>query len=154
MSTSTEIPKVTGRHRNRALAAERRRRAVGLALVGVTYQAIADELGYANRGTVYRIVQEALRAREAQDVDELRHLEVARLDAIQRTFWGPALSGDASAAAVVLRVLDRRCRLLGLYGGIASSAPVVRPRPILVDPADLVSCAGWPDRASSDRKGL
>jgi transposase-like protein len=44
------LPKVTGRHRNRALAAERRSRAVELALTGSSYRAIADQLGYANRG--------------------------------------------------------------------------------------------------------
>ena len=45
-----DLPPVTGRHRNRALAAERRRHAVEMALTGYTYQAIADQLGYASRG--------------------------------------------------------------------------------------------------------
>lgn len=63
------LPKVTARHRNRALAAERRRHAVDLALIGHTYQAIADELGYANRGTVHRIVKTALTDHEMDSVD-------------------------------------------------------------------------------------
>ena len=57
MGIPATLPPVTGQHRNRALAAARRARAVELATQGMTYQQIADELGYANRGTVYRLVQ-------------------------------------------------------------------------------------------------
>ena len=46
----TTLPRVQGRHKNHVLAARRRIRAVELASRGLTYQAIADELGYANRG--------------------------------------------------------------------------------------------------------
>ena len=62
---ANELPLVTGRHRNKALAQERRTRAVELAVGGHSYQAVADMMGYANRGTVYRIVQEALKSRQA-----------------------------------------------------------------------------------------
>ena len=60
MSVPAALPTVSGRHRNRALAAARQVRAVELATEGATYQAIADELGYANRGTVHHIVHQAL----------------------------------------------------------------------------------------------
>ena len=148
MSTSTDIPKVTGRHRNRALAAERRRRAVEMALGGATYQQIAQGMGYANRGTVHRIVQQALRQREVDGIDEVRLLELGRLDALQAALWGPALEGDTRAAVVVLRLIDRRCRLLGLYApvrGVHSARAEPAPVPVLVDPAELVACGGWPD---------
>lgn len=116
MEAVPAIPKVTGRHRNRALATERRRRAVELALGGATYEQIAAEMGYANRGTVYRLVQQALRSREVCDIDQLRSIEVARLDALQAAHWEDALHGDVAAALIVLRVIDRRCRIQGLYG--------------------------------------
>jgi DNA-binding NarL/FixJ family response regulator len=82
MSTST-LPLVDGRHRNRALATARQTRAVELRAQGCTYQKIAQELGYANRGTVFRIVSNALASQERVAVDELRSLEAARLDALQ-----------------------------------------------------------------------
>jgi hypothetical protein len=44
MTVLVDIPKVTGRHRNRALAAERRSRVVEMAATGSSYQAIAVEL--------------------------------------------------------------------------------------------------------------
>src|SRR6478735_1495695 len=80
-----DLPPVAGRHRNTALASARREAAISLVLSGATYQSAADELGYANRGTVYRIVHQALTNREIETVDELRALEVARLDAVQNT---------------------------------------------------------------------
>src|SRR3954451_16820147 len=86
-----QLPRIAGRHRNRALAQECRTRAVELVLTGHTYQQVADHMGYANRGTVYRIVQEALQARQADSIDELRQLEMSRLDALQRAHWGNAL---------------------------------------------------------------
>ncbi len=103
-----------GRHRDKALASWRRSEAVRLKAAGLSYEQIARELGYANRGTVHRVVQQALSAREAESVDELRHLELARLDAVQAALWPRAMAGEVSAALGVLRVLDQRLRLLGL----------------------------------------
>ncbi len=53
------LPRVSGRHRDRALASARRCRAIQLKLQGLTYQQIADELGYTSRGAVYKIIKTA-----------------------------------------------------------------------------------------------
>ena len=66
---------------NRAVAAWRKAKAVELAVEGHTCDAIARKVGYANRGTAYRVVRQALDERIADNVDELRATEVARLDA-------------------------------------------------------------------------
>jgi transposase-like protein len=131
MATTADIPKVTGRHRNRALAAERRSRAVELAVSGSSYQAIADELGYANRGTVYRLVKNALEDREAETIDELRQLEVDRLDSLQAAVWAEAARGDISAIATVLKVLHLRAKILGLYSHNERTCPHA-PRPFVL----------------------
>jgi len=65
-----QLPRIAGRHRNRALAQECRTRAVELVLTGHTYQQVADHMGYANRGTVYRILQDTLQSRQADSIDE------------------------------------------------------------------------------------
>ena len=44
-----DLPRVSGRHRNSALAKARTVRALELAAEGHTYAAIAAELGYADR---------------------------------------------------------------------------------------------------------
>ena len=41
------------------------------------YGAIAGELGYANRGSVYAVVRKAMDTHEASDVERLGELEVA-----------------------------------------------------------------------------
>lgn len=130
-----ELPRVAGRHRNTAVAAERRRRAVELVLRGMTYQQVAHELGYANRGTVHRIVATALREREAESIDDLRVLELDRLDALQSTYWFQATGGDIRAAMVVLKIMDRRARLLGLYESGAFTTPA--PPTCIVDYSEL-----------------
>ena len=98
MSTAAALPRVQGRHRNKALAAARRARAVELVADGMTYQQIADEMGYSNKGTVYRIVQQALARQTAEAAEELQGLEVARLDALQAALWDRAMAGDVDRA--------------------------------------------------------
>src|SRR5664280_1379508 len=127
----TELPRVNGQHRNRALAAARRARAVELRTAGLTYDQIAIELGYANRGTVYRVVSEALRAQTLEAVGELRSLEVERLDSLQSAMWQKAMDGDVPSAVAILRVIMSRCRLLSLYGPGLPRAVESRPRTLV-----------------------
>ncbi|GAB3487828.1 helix-turn-helix domain-containing protein [Flexivirga lutea] len=117
MTVAFALPAVTGQHRNRALAAARRAEAVRLRTQGLAYEEIATRLGYASRGTVYRIVSQAVRADVAEAAEELRQLELARLDALQEALWDAAMSGDVKACETVARVIRDRCQLLGLAAG-------------------------------------
>ena len=110
------LPVVDGRHRNRALAAARRTRAVELRTQGWTYEQIADELGYANRGTVYAIVRKALAAQEADGAEQLRATEIERLNRLQKSLWPLAEAGDVAAVSEIRRIIEARVRLLGLSG--------------------------------------
>lgn len=56
----------------------------------------------------------ALRAEQAEGVDQLRQLETLRLDALQASVWDAATSGDARAVDPVVRIILARVRLLGL----------------------------------------
>ncbi len=73
----------------------------GTATQGHTYQQIADELGYANRGTVHRVVQQTLQAVQTENVAALRAVEVDRLDALQQALWDRAMGGNLAAAQAV-----------------------------------------------------
>jgi hypothetical protein len=44
----------------------------------------------------------------------LDRLEVERLDALHAAHWPMAMAGDLKSAALVLRAMDQRIRLLGL----------------------------------------
>ncbi|WP_323099395.1 hypothetical protein [Intrasporangium sp. YIM S08009] len=135
MSVPASIPLVTGRHRNRALATARQARAVQLATEGRTYQEIADELGYANRGTVHHIVHDALARDRKVAVEDHQQLELARLDALQAALWDKAMAGDVGAAREVRAVILARCRLLGLDVG-AKRPKVWAPRTVVLSAED------------------
>ncbi len=103
------------RRRNRPLAAWRKAKAVELAVEGHTYDAIAKQVGFSNRGTAYRVVRKALDEQIAENVDELRATEVARLDALQAAVWPAAMAGDLEAVRQVTALIQKRARLLGLH---------------------------------------
>ncbi|GAA4626917.1 hypothetical protein GCM10023196_037110 [Actinoallomurus vinaceus] len=101
----------------RAATAERRTKAIQLRLAGVDWQTIATNLGYASRGAACQDVTRALEAHlaeEKESVDSLREIELQRLDRLQAGAWSAAAAGDLRAIETVLRVVDRRCKLLGL----------------------------------------
>jgi hypothetical protein len=58
-------------------------------------------------------------------IDEHRELELDRLDILQRTYWQPAVNGNLRAADYVLRVIDKRAKLLGLDAPLKVQAEVV-----------------------------
>lgn len=110
-----DFPRVSGRHRNRPLASQRRSAALKLVSNGMTYQQAADHLGYRNRGTVHRIVQRALQTTEVASVQDSRAQALERLESLLSAAWEPATSGDLPAGRMVLRIIEAECRLLGLY---------------------------------------
>ena len=137
MAIPAALPPVTGQHRNRALAVARQVRAVELATRGMTYQQIADELGYSKRGTVYRLVHSALTRDLHEDVESHRRLERGRLDALQVSLWEKAMAGDTTAAHQVIQIIRTRCRLLGLDLRTKPSATLARsPRTVVVTNED------------------
>ncbi|MFF4409825.1 hypothetical protein [Streptomyces sp. NPDC001404] len=101
----------------RAATAQRRAQAIALRLAGMDYQTISERLGYADRGAaskdVHRALESALEA-ESAAAETLRELEVQRLDRMQAAAWAKAAKGDLKAIETVLKVIDRRARLLGL----------------------------------------
>jgi hypothetical protein len=42
-------------------------------------------------------------------------LELARLDELQETFYARALEGDVACGALITKIIERRCVMLGLY---------------------------------------
>lgn len=127
--TCEDIPDTSGK----ALAKWRRARCVELALAGHSYDEIAMEVGYQNRGTAWRAVQDSLNSRISEAVTDYRELELARLDALQAAHWPQAVAGSVRSADLVLRVMDRRMKLLGLD---QPRRPDDRPRCLVVSAPD------------------
>jgi hypothetical protein len=87
---------------------------VELARAGWSFDDIAAELGYASRSGAWQAVQKALAAHEGEQVADYRMLELARLDELQSAVWDKAVAGDVAAVSAVLRIVERRMRLMGL----------------------------------------
>lgn len=95
-------------------AASKAALALELKAGGSDYDEIARQVGYANRGSAWRAVQRALAAvRDSLvDTEEVRGLELMRLDQLQAGSWTAAKKGDAKAVRNVLAVMDRRRHLV------------------------------------------
>lgn len=120
MSKATPTgPAANGNDRRKLTAAQRRARVVELRMAGHTWQTIADQVGYANKGTAYKAWQQALREITREPAEELRQLELDRLDRMLAAVWPNAINptiGDLQYRAIdrVLAIETARNRLLGL----------------------------------------
>lgn len=93
---------------------QRAARAVELRTSGKTYAAVATELGYADESGARKAVDRLLSRIEHEGATALRAIECARLDALTAAHWQAAIGGDIDASKVLLQVIDRRAKLLGL----------------------------------------
>ncbi len=92
---------------------ERIKEATALRAAGASYQEIADTLGI-SRHWARELVLRALDAARVEGAEQMRAMEGARLDRLQRAYWPQALNGDRHAAALILRISQRRAELFGL----------------------------------------
>ncbi len=97
-------------------AAERRSLSLDLRLAGNSYRSIAKQMGV-SVSTIWDDINDGLLQladKEQEKTKTLRQLELERLDALHAAHWSFAAAGDVPAAGVILRIADRRAKLLGL----------------------------------------
>lgn len=90
------------------------RRVLDLARSGLTLAAIAQEVGYADRGGAHKALKRALARTLQPAATELRQLEVERLDRMLLGVWAEAITGNNKAILSALRISKARRELLGL----------------------------------------
>jgi transposase-like protein len=95
-------------------AADRQRKALEARKAGATYDQIARQLDYASTASAYKAVKVALRKTLQEPADELRTLELTRLDALLIPVWSQAMKGSLPAIDRAIRIMERRAKLLGL----------------------------------------
>lgn len=81
---------------------------------GLTWQRIAEEVGYADHTGAYAAYKRAIKRTMQQPADELRQQELDRLDRLQLAAWPKAMQGHIGSIAIIVRLMERRARLLGL----------------------------------------
>lgn len=112
---------------------EKQRQALELRRAGRGYQEIADRL-HVSLSTAHGYVDDAMAEARAQieaDASEIKAEEISRLDGMLAGLWDFATSGDVQAVDRVLKIMERRAKLLGLdapakigHGGDPDAPPV------------------------------
>jgi hypothetical protein len=108
---------VTRKRRQSQAQAERRSKtlqALALRASGATYKQIAQALEV-SEPTAWRIVQQEAENAIQESAREILDLELTRLDRLQMGIYADAISGDLSAIDRVLKIMEQRAKLLGLY---------------------------------------
>ncbi len=98
----------------RILAVQKQEKALRMRQAGLTFAEIGRQLGYADRQGAEKAVAAALQKTIAQPAEDLRQLDITRLDALLHGAWDEAVDGDPRAIDSCLKVLERRAKLLGL----------------------------------------
>lgn len=82
---------------------------------GYTCRQIAKHLGYKDHSAVVLIIQREVARLPIVEAQEVRRLDYERLDELQAAFMPKALEeAHEGAATVVLKIMERKAKLLGL----------------------------------------
>lgn len=81
---------------------------------GLTFDLIAQRLGYASASGAYKAYQNACNRIVYDDVVETRKVEMDRLDIAQAAIWNNVIQGEVPSVIALLRIMERRAKLLGL----------------------------------------
>jgi transcriptional regulator len=93
-------------------AIEKQLSALEMRKAGLTYQRIADNLGYANPTGARKAVVAAMKKTLREPADEVRELELARLDDMINSIWH--LRHKPEYMDRILKIMERRSKLLGI----------------------------------------
>lgn len=130
---------------------ERQVRALELRRAGKGYAEIAASLGI-GKSQAHRLVRAGLADAAAQidaEASELKAEEISRLDAMLTGLWPDARRGQQGAVDRVLKIMERRAKLLGLdapvklaHGGDKDAPPIKGEVALQMTDADLERIAG------------
>jgi hypothetical protein len=95
----------------------RRAKALQLRLDGEPYESIAATLGV-DTMTAYNDVVQALRLSIKEKAEEVLDVELKRLDKLHASLWREFNAGNLDLSDRILRVAERRSKLLGLDAAI------------------------------------
>ena len=129
-------------------ARERQGKAVTLRKEGYSYSEIAAHLGYNSASAAWDAVKRALAATIQEPCDELRKLELSRLDEMWKTAYKQAMAGEPAAIAACLRILERRAAMQGLDAPKKTelNAEVTTTPSVIVVPEKSGSVEEWVEK--------
>lgn len=104
---------------------DKEKKVLELRRTGAGWEAIAEVVGFSNASGAYKAYQRAIARVLVQPAEELRTQELDRLDRLQRAYWADAMAGNVRAADFILRVIDKRCKILGIEAPQRIQAEVI-----------------------------
>lgn len=121
-----------------ALIQQRRLEALDLRKAGLSYRMIAERLGVVHETARSDVLAALKQLSEHQNTEtaEYRNLELERLDRLQLAIWKQAIDGNLGAIDRLLKISERRARLMGLdapvkqeieHSGAVSWSAIVTP---------------------------
>lgn len=99
---------------NQLEAWQRQLDALHLRQQGLTYEQIANAIGYADASGAYRAVEKALIKTLQEPADAVRRMEKERLDKMLAAIWPKVEAGDLKAIETALKIQERRAKYDGL----------------------------------------
>jgi hypothetical protein len=93
---------------------ERESEVLRLRRIGLTFDLIAKQLNYSHASGAHKAYVNACNRIVRSDVNDLRDVETDRLDIAQSAVWAGVLRGDVPSVTALIRIMERRARLLGL----------------------------------------
>jgi hypothetical protein len=93
---------------------ERERQVTEMLRMGLDLDTIAEQLGYADHSAIVRIRDRVCKRHTIENLEEVRAIEIDRLDGLMQAVWPKAIKGDMWAVDRVLSIMERRSKYLGL----------------------------------------
>lgn len=95
--------------------AERRKKALDARVLGMTWRQVAEVAGYSGPGPAWRAVKEELAKIPRESAKELMQVELETLSVAQTAIIAQVRRGAPDAVASLLKIMDMRAKLTGLY---------------------------------------
>lgn len=110
-------------------AIEQQMKALELRKAGKSFPAIAAALGYKGPAGAYRAVMSAIKRTMQEPADEVRKMELERLDALWEKTWKWAIELDEPKAVDrALKLMERRAKYLGLDAPVTVNHNFIKAR--------------------------
>jgi len=103
-----------GNQEKRIQALDKALKALEYRKAGITYIVIAQNVGYNSAQAAWKAVRSALKRTIQEPANELRRIEVERIDAALASIWVQVKQGNLPAIDRFVRLSERRANLLGL----------------------------------------
>lgn len=108
---------------------EKEKKVLELRRGGLTFDLIAERLGYAHASGAHKAYMNACKRIVYEDVTEMRKSELDRLDIAQAAIWADVINGEdaqdrARAVLALMKIMERRAKLCGLDAPIKSQVEV------------------------------